>query len=539
LRDAVVIGSGPNGLVAANLLADAGWDVEVLEAAAVPGGAVRTAELTEPGFRHDEFSAFYPLAAASPAIRTLELERYGLRWAHGPLALAHPERDGSCAVLSRSLEETAASLDAFAPGDGEAWLSLYRLWERIGEALLDAMVTPFPPVRAGARIVAGLGPGELARFLRTMLLPIRRFGEEHFRGEGGPRLIAGHALHTDLTADAAMGAFYGWLLCCLGQDVGFPCPQGGAGELTRALVARLESRGGRLRCDAAVERISVRGGRAAGALLGDGEEVGARQAVLADVAAPALFLRLLAREHVPRRTLDDVRRFQWDNATVKVDWALDGPIPWAAPDARRAGVVHVVEGLDELAVQATELARRRIPAHPFLVLGQYAPIDPSRAPPGKETAWAYTHVPQDVRGDAGGDLTGRWDQAETETFVARMEAQIEELAPGFRGLVRARHVHTPRTLEAANRNLVGGAVGGGTAQLHQQLVFRPVPGFARPETPVPGLYLASASAHPGGGVHGAPGAIAARAALSARRARRAAYLVAGAAGAAALLRRVR
>jgi phytoene dehydrogenase-like protein len=539
VRDAVVIGSGPNGLVAANVLADAGWDVEVLEAEALPGGAVRTAELTERGFLHDEFSAFHPLAVASPAIRALELERFGLEWAHGPLALAHPERDGSCAVISRRLDETATSLDAFAPGDGEAWISLYRLWERIGEALLDAMVTPFPPVRSGARIVAGLGPGETVRFLRTMLLPIRRFGEEHFRGEGGPRLLAGNALHTDLTVDAALGGFYGWLLCCLGQDVGFPSPAGGAGELTRALVARLESRGGRVRCEAAVERIAVRGGQASGVLLSGGEEVAARRAVLADVSAPALYLRLLSREHVPRRTLDDIRRFQWDNATVKVDWALDGPIPWAAPDARRAGVVHVAEGLDEMALQATELARRHIPARPFLVLGQYSPIDPRRAPPGKETAWAYTHVPQDVRGDAGGELTGRWDEAETATFVARIENEVEALAPGFRDLVRARHVHTPRTLEAANRNLVGGAVGGGTAQLHQQLVFRPVPGLGRPETPVPGLYLASASAHPGGGVHGAPGAIAARAVLNARRARRAAYAVAGAAGLAALVRRVR
>jgi phytoene dehydrogenase-like protein len=500
VRDAVVIGSGPNGLVAANLLADAGWDVEVLEAASVPGGAVRTAELTEPGFRHDEFSAFYPLAAASPAIRALELERFGLRWAHAPLALAHPERDGSCAVLSRRLEETAASLDAFAPGDGEAWISLYGLWERIGDGLLDAMVTPFPPLLAGARIVAGVGPGELTRFMRTMLLPLRRFGEEHFRGEGGSRLIAGNALHTDLTADAALGAFYGWLLCCVGQEVGFPSPEGGAGELAGALVARLEARGGVVRCDAPVRRIDVRGGRAAGALLADGEVVRARRAVLADVSGPALYLRLLAREHVSRR---------------------------------------IVEGMDELAVQATELARRRIPARPFLVLGQYSCLDPTRSPPGKETAWAYTHVPQQILGDAGGELTGRWDEGEIDIFVARMEDQVEALAPGFRDLVRARHVHTPRTLEQANANLLGGAVGGGTAQLHQQFVFRPLPGLGRPETPVPGLYLASASAHPGGGVHGGPGAIAARAALHAGRARRAAYALGGAVAAGALLRRVR
>jgi phytoene dehydrogenase-like protein len=372
-----------------------------------------------------------------------------------------------------------------------------------------------------------------------MALPVRRLAEEHFRGEGGARLLAGNALHTDLTVDVPMSGFFGWLLCCLGQSVGFPCPEGGAGELTRALVERLESRGGRVRCEAAVERVLVRGGRAAGVVVAGGDEVLARRAVLADVAAPALYLELLPREHVPARVLDDIRRFHWDNATVKVDWALDAPIPWAAPDAARAGVVHVAEGLDELSVQAGQLARRYIPATPFLVLGQYASADPGRSPPGKEVAWAYTHVPQDVRGDAGGDLTGRWDERETDVFVARMEAQVEALAPGFQALIRARHVHTPHSLEAADRNLVGGAVGGGTAQLHQQLIFRPIPGLGRPETPVRGLYLASASAHPGGGVHGAPGAIAARAALHAGRARRVALGLAGVAGAAAVLRRVR
>ena len=200
--------------------------------------------------------------------------------------------------------------------------------------------------------------------------------------------------------------------------------------------------------------------------------------------------------------------------------------------------MHVGESMDELSIQANQLARRAIPASPFLVLGQYASVDPDRAPPGKEVAWAYTHVPQQVRSDAGGDLTGRWDARETDLFAARIEDRVEALAPGFRSLIRARHVHTPGSLEAADRNLVGGAVNGGTAQLHQQLLFRPVPGLARPETSVPGLYLASASAHPGGGVHGAPGAIAARAALHAGRARRAALAVVAMAGTAALLRRV-
>jgi phytoene dehydrogenase-like protein len=262
--------------------------------------------------------------------------------------------------------------------------------------------------------------------------------------------------------------------------------------------------------------------------------------VLADTGAPQLFLELVGEQHLPAGYLDDVRRFEYDPGTVKLDWALDGPIPWTAPEARRAPVVHVAEGMDELTVQAAELARGLVPAKPFLVFGQYSMGDPTRAPEGKETAWAYTRVPQRVRGDAGADgLSGSWDARETEAFAARIEERVEALAPGFRGLVRARHLLAPPALERANRNLVGGAINGGTAQLHQQLVFRPVPGLARPGTPVRGLYLASASAHPGGGVHGACGANAARAALAERRAGRVAVAVGAVAGLAYVVRRSR
>ena len=515
MADAVVIGAGPNGLVAANLLADEGWDVEVLEEQPRPGGAVRTEELTLPGFRHDVFSAFYPLAVASPAIRSLGLDRYGLRWRRAPLVLAHPASDGTCAVLSEDLDETAASLDAFAPGDGEAWRRLYGLWQRTGEHLIDALLTPFPPVASGGRVVRAVGTADLVRFFRFGLVPVRRLADEEFRGPGGGRLLAGSALHADLTPESSAGGLYGWVLCCLGQEHGWPVPEGGAGALTDALVRRLEARGGRLRCGVRADAVLVRGGRAVGVRTADGD-VGARRAVLADVGAPALFLRLVDRAHLPTRMLDDLRRFQYDNATVKVDWALDGPVPWEAESALRAGTVHVTEGLDELSHHATQLATGRVPDRPFLVLGQYAMADPSRAPEGCETAWAYTHVPHRVKGDAGEDgLTGTWDERETEAFTARVENEIEALAPGFRDRIRGRHVLTPPAMEARNANLRDGALNGGTAQLHQQVVFRPTSGLGRPETPVRGLYLASASAHPGGGVHGGPGANAARAALRA------------------------
>ena len=514
MPDAIVIGAGHNGLVAANLLSDAGWDVLVLEAAEQPGGAVRTAEVTLPGFRHDLFSAFYPLGAASSVLRDLELERHGLRWRRSPLVVAHPFPDGRCAILSTDPDETAASLEEFAPGDGRGWRELYGLWERAGRQFIDALFSPFPPVRSGAALAAAVGPRELPRFVRFGLLPVRRLAEEQFDGVGGAMLLGGNALHTDLTPEAAGSGFFGWVLCSLGQQVGFPVPEGGAGQLVAALIRRLEAGNGRVTCGTPVTQVVVRDGRAEGVRTADGREHRATRAVLADTGAPALYRDLVGPEHLPPQVIEDLKRFQYDAGTVKVDWALDAPIPWAAEPARQAGTVHVADDMDDLTLYASQLSRRLVPEHPFLVMGQYAAVDPSRQPPGAETAWAYTHVPQTIAGDAGGDgLTGSWDERETEVFVARVEQRIERLAPGFRDLIRGRHVFTSPLLEEANRNLVGGAVNGGTAQLHQQLLFRPLPAFGRPETPIDGLYLASASAHPGGGVHGAPGANAARVAL--------------------------
>ncbi|MEU5472443.1 phytoene desaturase family protein [Streptomyces lydicus] len=514
MPDAVVIGAGPNGLVAANLLADRGWTVDVLEAQPEPGGAVRSDRGVHPDYVNDLCSSFYPLAAASPVLSALRLEEEGLRWSHAPRVLAHPLRDGRCAVLERRVPDTARALDGFAVGDGAAWRDLCDVWDRVGHDLIDALFAPFPPVRAGARLLARLrGAGGL-RLARTMLLPVRRLGEEEFRGEGGRLLLAGNALHADLAPEAAGSGGFGWLMSMLGQSVGFPVPVGGAGALTDALVRRLERRGGAVRCDARVVEVVVRGGRAVAVRTSGGETVSADRAVLADVSVPALYGELVDARHVPGRVLADLRRFQWDFATFKVDWALDGKVPWTAEDAATAGTVHLADGVDGLTRFASQISMGQVPDRPFALFGQMTTADATRSPAGTEAAWAYTHVPHHVRGDAGDDgLTGVWNQAEQEAMADRMEHQVERYAPGFRSRIRARRILAPPTLEAMNANLHGGAINGGTTALHQQLLFRPTPGTGRPETPVKGLYLASAGAHPGGGVHGAPGANAAHAAL--------------------------
>jgi phytoene dehydrogenase-like protein len=504
--DAVVVGAGHHGLVAASVLAERGWSVLVLEEQERAGGAVASAEVTAPGFLTDLYSAFYPLSIVSPVLQGLRLDRHGLRWRHPPQVLAHVSPDDRSVLLSRDLGVTAASVERHGRGDGDRWRGMHAQWLSVRDPLLASLLGPFPPVRAAARLLRATGPAGAAHLARLAAQGVHRLGEEEFVGDGARLLLTGNGLHADVPATSPPSALLGWLLCMIGQDHGWPVPAGGAGRLADALVGAATRRGATLRCGSRVTRVLVQDGRAVGVVDSAGREYRAGRAVLADVHALVLYRDLLAGTDLPSGLRADLDRFTCDLATIKVNWALDGPVPWTADEPRRAATVHLGVDLAGLVDGAHDLAVGRIPAHPFVLLGQMTTADPSRSPPGTESLWAYTHVPtSSVAGSDGG--------AVVDDQVRRMEAALERNAPGFADRVLSRTVQSPCALEASDRSLLAGAVNGGTAQLWQQLVLRPTPGTGRPETVVDRLFLASCSAHPGGSVHGAAGHNAARAAL--------------------------
>ncbi len=495
--DAAVIGSGPNGLTAAITLARAGRSVVVLEAAPSLGGAAKTEELTLPGFRHDVFSAVHPAGAASPVFAALPLAEHGLRWVQPELPMAHPLPDGRAAVLARDPGDTAGSLDALAWGDGARWQALVDPYLRRFGAVRDTMLATFPPIVGPARLLSGLGLEGTLEFARLVLMSAEALSGELFRGEARAWLF-GSALHGDVPMDGAGSAVTALYLNLLGHAVGWPSPEGGAGLLTGALAGHLHELGGETRTSARAERIVARRGRVAGMTLASGDHIETRVVVAA--TTPHALLRLAGdalADGYTRRLL----RFRYGPATFKVDWALDGPIPWASADARRAGTVHVGGSAADIGSALAVVREGGLPDNPFVLCGQQSIADPTRAPAGKHTAWAYTHM-----------APGRDWSAERERFADTVELQMERFAPGFRDLILARHVLAPDDLQRRNANLVQGDVGGGSYDL-DQLVFRPLPALDPYRTPLRGLYLGSASSFPGGAVHGLGGYGAARSAL--------------------------
>jgi phytoene dehydrogenase-like protein len=507
--DAVIVGAGHNGLVAAAMLADAGWDVLVLEAQPVPGGAVKSAELF-PGYISDMFSAFYPLSVASPALRALHLEDHGLRWTHAPAVVGHARSadDDDAPVIYREIDRTAADLERRTAGDGDRWRALFDQWLQIKAAVLSTLFSPFPPLRGPLQLLRSLGTAEALRLAHLLMLPAGVMAEQLFDGEAARLLLLGNAMHADVPIDAPGSGVMGYLLIMMAQDGGFPVPVGGAGQLTAALVNRARSAGARIECGQEVEAIDVRGGRAVAVRTSGGSRVDVRRAVIADTSAPRLLCDLLPADVLSEATRRAMTRFVWDTPVLKVNYALNAPIPWRSKSLGDAGTVHVGADHDGLIRWMADLNTSTVPLHPFLLFGQMTTADPTRSPLGTESAWAYTHLPRGMSDDASADQLG-----------VAVDLVLEKHAPGFTDRVIGKTIQRPSDLEASNANLHAGAVNGGTSQLFQQLIFRPAPGFGRAETPVQNVYLGSAGATPGGGVHGVCGRNAAKAALAADGAR--------------------
>ncbi len=492
----VVIGSGPNGLTAACTLAKRGHRVLVLESnPRRPGGALGSEECTLPGFVHDVGAGFFPFGRSSPAFAALDLESAGVVWLNAALESCHPALDGSHAAIARDIELTARHFGS--PGDGEAWRRLAERHRAMEPLLLQALMDPFPALRPALQ----LGLGNLLRVARMFAKSGARLSRSLFQSEAARRVLPSLALHVDVGPNDWFGSGLGYMLGLTASTGGYAVPRGGAQALTNALVTVLERQGGRLRLDARVSRIIVRGGRAVAVRLASGEEIGVSRAILADTSAPSLCLDLLQGEHQPGFVLRKMRHYPMGFGTFKLDLALSGPVPWKVPEARMSAVVHAGESLDDLSRFVREVRAGKVPERPYLVIGQQSLVDRSRAPQTGQTLYIYSRVPSDV---AGG-----WDAAR-EGFADRIVERIEGLAPGFRSVILARKSHAPPDLERMNANLRGGDLGGGSNAWNRQLLFRPVFPYFRYRMPVRRLYLCSSYAHPGAGVHGMCGYNAAR-----------------------------
>ncbi|MBI3521559.1 MAG: NAD(P)/FAD-dependent oxidoreductase [Chloroflexi bacterium] len=466
--DAIVIGAGPNGLGAAIALARAGHSVVVHEAEDTIGGGCRSAELTLPGFVNDICSAIHPLAAASPFFRELPLERYGLEWIQPAAPLAHPLDDGTAVVLERDVDEMARSLGR----DGGAWRLVFggtaRDWERIVGHMTGPLLRvprhPLTMARAGAFGV----------------LSARALAELFFRTPRARSLIAGLAAHSFLSLDAPLSATFALALGGSAHAVGWPLPRGGSQRIADALVAYLRSLGG-----------EVRAGDRVAAL----RELDPARAYLFDVT-PAQ-LDTIAGDRLPDPYRRSLRRFRPGPGVFKLDYALSAPVPWRAAECARAGTVHLGGTFDEIAAGEAAVMRGEHPERPFVLVAQQSLFDPTRAPAGKHTLWAYCHVPNGSRVD----------------MIARIEAQLERFAPGFRDVVLARHAMDSAEVERRNAAHAGGDISGG-AHTGLQLIARPTLARVPHATPARDIYLCSASTPPGGGVHGMCGYLAAQAALA-------------------------
>ena len=468
--DVVVVGSGPNGLAAAIEMAAAGAKTLLLEARGTLGGGARTAEITLPGFRHDLCSAIHPLALESPFFQKLPLDRYGLQWVKPSLAVAHPQLDGSALAMSQDLDETVGHMGS----DGPAYRQLIEPLVQQSEQLLSEILKPVGWPRH---------PWLMSRFAWQGLDSATRFVDRRFRTPAVRAMFAGMAGHSILPLDRRPTAGVGLMFCTTVHCNGWQFPRGGSQELVAALAQHFQSLGGEVRTDNEVRSL---------------EELPASRAVLFDLTPRQVLA--IAGGALPAQYQRKLQAFQHGPGVFKIDYALSQAVPWTAEACRRAGTVHVGSSFEEIAASEAAVWHGETTAYPFVLVAQQSLFDPTRAPPGQHTLWVYCHVPR----------------GSTRDMVGPIEAQIERFAPGFRDIVRARHVFSPAELEQYNPNYWGGDIAMGAMTL-RQTIARPVFSRCPYRTPNPQLYICSASTPPGPGVHGMCGFHAAQAVLRAWR----------------------
>lgn len=464
--DAVVVGSGPNGLAAAIRLAQAHLSVLLVEGKSTIGGGMRSSELTLPGFIHDICSAIHPLAFASPFLSSLPLEKHGLEWIHPPVPVAHPFKEGSVVLLDRSIEQTSDQLGKDRIAYQKLMQPLVAHWDQLAADILAPLHFPHHPMT-------------LAKFAYYGFRSATGLAHSLFRQKEAQALLAGLAAHAILPLDKSVTAAFGLVLGILGHGVGWPFPKGGTQNLANALASYFRSLEGEIRTDFSINRL---------------EDIPSSRVMVLDVTPKQLLS--IAGDHLPENYKNRLQKFRYGPGIFKIDWALNRPVPWKNPACARAGTIHLGGTLEEIAASEQQVWEGQIPDQHFILFAQPTLFDPTRAPPGKHTAWAYCHVP------SHSDVN----------LTSQLEQEIEQYAPGFTDCIIGRSMKTARELELYNPNYIGGDINGGVADLFQ-LFTRPLVRVVPYSTPLKNLYICSSSTPPGGGVHGMCGFHAAEAIL--------------------------